>query len=218
MRYAGVPCSWAERTGRARLSLRRFMFSVTGDRPVDRTHRACVGSPDSYGCYASVETDDWIEARFGDNGDAGGSVLLAVARSKRPKASDPRWPTTCDRCGVPFPRTALRSIDQALEYRRQDTGETITTRNMLDKNAAGMLYDAWWRRFGEEVGDDGIALVAVCPNGHHWHVDAEATGGGRWTRTGDPRVPSTLTVSPSILVSDYHGFLQAGRFTDDLGS
>lgn len=80
----------------------------------------------------------------------------------------------------------------------------------------GMLLDAHW--YPCEPGPDGIKLMAALPNGLLWCVDGQATGGGGWTRTGDPRQPETLTCSPSIVAGDYHGFLQGGRFTDDLGS
>ena len=67
----------------------------------------------------------------------------------------------------------------------------------------GMLTHSDWRPFGhnDDRYDDGINLVAVCPNGLIWDVDGPAVRDGEvthhaWTRSGDPRQPSTLTVAP----------------------
>jgi hypothetical protein len=77
-------------------------------------------------------------------------------------------------------------------------------------------YAASW--FGRRA-----PISVRCPNGALWMPDQGSANGEGWTVTGD--VPE-ITCSPSILVHawtgetdsqpSYHGFLQAGVFTDDL--
>jgi hypothetical protein len=90
----------------------------------------------------------------------------------------------------------------------------------------GALWSALWMRDSARVNpgkpDDSIWLAARCPSisggyGNDWQVDAAASGGGFWTRTGDPRNPPSLSVTPSIQTGDYHGFLTQGVFTDHVG-
>lgn len=215
IRYPGVACYWAERTGRAQIQLRKFMFGLTSvTTHPDETYRFCPKRENGYGCLGVKLTDIFVLANFKESENFG----LTLHQPEEDFTNHPDWPTHCDYCGKLFPETAMTAIDSNLEYKRIETNETYTTNNNFDKNTPGMLYDGWWLHFGETKKEDGISLVAVTPNGHHWHIDGPATGGGTWTRTGDPKKPETLTVSPSILVSDYHGFLQNGRFTDDLGS
>lgn len=215
-RYSGCDCFWVEPTGRARLSLRRFYFapSENGSMPAYR-YRACPES--EWGCDATVTLDDYVWARFRTDGDFG-KVLLTVPRSQRPRASDPRWPTACSACSRPFDRHAVRQVNQSLEYERAD-GTLLTMKGHHSPEHAGALYDLWWRGFDRNpAASDDLDVTAVCPDGTHWHIDHRASSGGYWTRTGDPRDPESLTVSPSIQTGAYHGFLQSGRFTDDLGS
>ena len=139
--------------------------------------------------------------------------MLGVVKRLHPPHSDMRWPVVCERCGVPFLRDDEWQVNQAQVYHRSDTGEEVVTRGYHERSAAGALLDLWWRHGMKTqdgqgyVGADGISLGAFCPNGFLWEVDGEASRGGRWTRTGDPRDPETLTVSPSIVAGDYHGFL-----------
>lgn len=214
IRYPGVLCYWAERTGRAQIQLRKFMFGLTSatSHP-DDTHRFCPKRENEYGCLGKKLTDIFVVANFKES-DYG----LTLHQPEEDFSNHFDWPIRCDYCSGVFPESAMKSVDSLLEYKRLDTDEMYITNGNFDKNDAGMLYDGWWLHFGEEKREDGISLVAVTPNGHHWHIDGPATGGGTWTRVGDPKQPETLTVSPSIIISDYHGFLQNGRFTDDLGS
>ncbi len=222
MSYAGCACYWLEPTGRVRLSLRRFTFSVSEGDEDDGRHHDCPEGES--GCDASVELVTFLPLRF-DDGEYG-RTMREVPRSARPLARDPRWPDACEHCREPFPRRAMRQVNQAEEYRRSDSDTLVYMRRPYGEENAGALLDGWWlhRRLSEDgqgyVGPDGIALIAICPNGYPWELDGPATGGGRWTRTGDPRDPPSLTVSPSIAIVDpaspkhYHGFLQAGSFTD----
>jgi hypothetical protein len=90
------------------------------------------------------------------------------------------------------------------------------------------MFDATWLG-ANNVGPDGISLTVVLPperkpwgddvvdnRNSWWHVDQSRQDGG-WSRTGDPRRPGAVSAQPSIKTSHYHGFLQAGTLTDDLG-
>jgi hypothetical protein len=237
--YAGVPCFWLERTGTVALSLRRFSFGIEVGEEPRLAHRGCPSREPSestpgyvyrQGCDASAELG--IEVPLETYTDDDGYLLMSpVPEHAQPGHDDPRWPVACSICGGAFLADDVWQVNQAEVYIRSDTGERVAFRGYGDKRFAGALFDAWWLKgkLGEVqaravagvegakttmVGADEIALVAICPNGGAWGVDGPGTGGGSWTRTGDPRQPETLSVSPSIVCGDYHGFLQAGRFTD----
>jgi hypothetical protein len=77
-------------------------------------------------------------------------------------------------------------------------------------------------------GPDGKFLIAVCPGGHHWHIDGKASNCTKpsdevhkcWIRHGEP---PNLTVDKngdtcaagagSIQTPNWHGFLRNGVFT-----
>lgn len=213
----------------ARLSLRRFTFSIDeeGPRPA---HRNCPAG--TSGCDASVMLDDQIQELMEEQPD-GYRVLREVPEEKRPGHDDPRWPTVCAQCGEPFVEGDEWQVNQNGLFVRSDNDALVAFRGYGDISFAGALYDMWWRKGytilrddGTRrgfVGPDGISLCAICPNGLPWEVDGPATGGGGWTRTGDPRRPETLTVQPSIIAGKpgapgtYHGFLQNGAFTAHIG-
>lgn len=208
MTYAGVPCFWLEPTGRSRIGLRRFTFSGRG-----------MDCPKGGGHDASRLTRKLFEAPWTKDVDEH-VYLEAVPDELIPRRGSSSWPFRCEACGGRFPRGSEWQAFHALEYVRSDTGETVCSRHTHGRELAGALFHVpWYDGAGREwhkVRDrgDGIILGAVCPNGLLWVIDAEATGGGHWERTGDPREPATLTVTPSIAAGDYHGFLTAGRFTD----
>ena len=103
---------------------------------------------------------------------------------------------------------------------RRDTGETLPHPTQF---GPGALYDAGWAREGDLLPmyrryPDGFLLTVVTPDGP-WVIDGPAYNKERghypcpWTRTGDPRVPSTLSVTPSIKMGDpetYHAVLTNG--------
>lgn len=83
----------------------------------------------------------------------------------------------------------------------------------------GAMFDAFWLPEAWR-GADGLGLTVKLPGGGVWHIDSEANGGGHWSRSG---VPPMITATPSIWShanagppSEYHGFLQAGKLTDDI--
>jgi len=62
---------------------------------------------------------------------------------------------------------------------------------------------------------DGLRLRVRTPGGE-WDIDGPSYSDGAhacpWTRTGDPRRPETLTVTPSInFPGRYHGWLRNGQ-------
>lgn len=100
----------------------------------------------------------------------------------------------------------------------------------------GAMLDAtWYHDIDGWRGPDGIALMVVLPPQHirsdngevdnrsnWWHADGPSRNNGvpgpGWSRTGDPKAsPPTVTIQPSILTGDYHGFVQGGTLTDDIG-
>lgn len=217
-------CYWLEPTGRERVSLRRFTFSVPeGDEP-SPSHRNCPAS-ERWGHDASVLTDIELDTVW-ETMEDGYIVHAAVPEELQLRllSGDERWPTACEKCGDPFLDDDQWQINNLRLFTRHDTGDIHVMKHGYDVDIPGALYDGgpWLRSRPTEdgqgyVGPDGIALVAVCPGGYHWEVDGPATGGGRWTRTGDPRKPETLTVTPSIVAGPYHGHLQNGRFTGHVG-
>lgn len=64
-------------------------------------------------------------------------------------------------------------------------------------------------------------LIVVLPNGQWWCLDQryykhpQGYYGDGWTWTGEP---PRISVSPSINTSTYHGTLDNGVLSDDLGS
>lgn len=204
-------CFWLEPTGLGRVGLRRFTYSGTDGQPCPAGQgRGC----DATHVRRATYPIPWLA-------DEDGYVTLR-SPADVPRSSS-SWPRRCELCGNRFPRGAEWQENWVEGYVRSDTGETVWTRHVHGRELAGSLYDArWLHGVGGEARNvqdrgDGIVLAAVCPNGLPWIVDAEATGGGFWERTGDPRQPETLTVSPSIRAGDYHGFLQAGVLTAHVG-
>lgn len=140
---------------------------------------------------------------------------------------DEEFPTVCPWCGHEFTDEAKHQTNVVRLYERADTGEYVALQGPNGEGGqgpAGMLFHSDWNPGGDfrDRYGDGINLMAVCPNGAIWHVDGPARSGGNvttpeaWARTGDPRNPPTLTVTPSIIAGDYHGFLTAGKFTASL--
>lgn len=134
---------------------------------------------------------------------------------------DHRWPTQCDFCQHVFsdddepPSLGIgtRLIGTEVIYRRpsRDGVRYYPQRSL----PPGAMYDAPWHRPFGHIGPDGLSLTVQLPPGYlsFWCIDGPATNGEKWTRTG---TPPNVTAAPSILSSDYHGFLQGGVLTDCL--
>ncbi len=207
---------WLEPTGRVRVGLRRYANRAgSGWTCADGWHQALV--------WTGEEVD---EVR-GERG-------YRTQPIPTPPHDDPRWPAECDKgCGYRFTDTDRWQVWDEPLWRRADTGELRvlhTGLNPPDVAAAepGASWDATWMGEGWR-GPDGICLTVRCPRPDgsdgspwDWPVDGPSRGGGRWTRSGDPRA-CTVTVSPSIAIGDpggpgfYHGFLTGGSLSDHLG-
>lgn len=157
---------------------------------------------------------------------------IACDDSSKPPNDDPRWPTKCEACGVPFAAEDAYQLFSRQLYVRLDTGDTFT----LEAAPPGACWDAWWisdRRknsptgCGYDIGDDHRSLVVKLPDGSDWHVDHRASNCTLpndmshhcWVRHGKPE-DGTLHVDKnghtcaagagSIQTKKWHGFLHNG--------
>ncbi|WP_156967925.1 hypothetical protein [Methylosinus sp. PW1] len=71
------------------------------------------------------------------------------------------------------------------------------------------LSDYYWKDWA----DKRAPICVVCPNGEQWEIDRKSSNGNGWVVVGE--LPD-ITVSPSILVNGYHGFLRGVQFTADV--
>jgi hypothetical protein len=175
-----------ERTDRVEVALRRFRNSSEAEP-------ACPGGYHnaSVVLYPDVPAAEWIVSRPD-----------GVIENLRPLAEllpDPRWPAKCEACAYVFTPDDQYQVNADPLYAGAPDGRLYTT----DKAPAGAMWDAQWHW---KRGADGISLMVKIPSGVACDVDA-----GDWTRKGDPRRPSTLTVKPSIRHGDqWHGYLTDG--------
>jgi len=118
----------------------------------------------------------------------------------------------------------IDSSSQAPLYRVPD-GREVPSNEL----PPGAMYDAAYLHDLYPM-PDGICLMVVCPDGHHWLVDGPASNCTLpqdrahrcWVRHGNPRC-ERVTVDKhgltcqagagSILTPNYHGFLQGGVLT-----
>lgn len=116
---------------------------------------------------------------------------------------DPRYPEQCE-CGYTFKETDTKQLFTLSIYESKATGE----RWLENALPIGAMFDAWWFP-NEWKGADQRTLAVVLPpgSGNVWIIDAPASSGNHWQRTG---VPPNITVTPSILTPRYHGFLTNG--------
>ena len=174
-----------------------------------------------------------------------GHVMADQSTEKEYEGGD--WdpqPFACHQCGEEV-RYNTRGFNR--QWRRSDTGETL-----YDPLPAGAVYAfkgwSWddggpynWRqskradgkeyfvtRFNEQ---DNRVLACVCPDGHHWIIDARASNCTMkddddhwcWIRHGRPE-DGTLHVDKngrtcaagagSIATGKWHGFLHSGHLTE----
>lgn len=128
---------------------------------------------------------------------------------------DARWPRSCERCAYRFRKRDHWQVWTERIYRPAlDDGRRFHLRDA----PVGAMWDAWWCRWSNWTGPDGLALcVALPPEGgwDYWLIDGPASGGvlHAWTRTG---TPPDVTVNPSILTPRYHGWLHGGVLSDPL--
>lgn len=218
MTYPATKTYWLEPTETVAVGLRRYCHTGgSGWTCGDGYHSALAFTGEAPALY--VERD----------GRRSLDVRPATVRD------DPAWPRSC-RCGYVFAEDDPWQDWQELIYRRTDTGEHVTLRDRQPSDVGGpapappgATWDAWWMPDAWR-GPDGIALMARCPNGHHWTVDGRASNCTLpddrvhkcWVRHGDPRDcrvsvdKNGVTCAAgggSIQAGDYHGFLTNGVFT-----
>jgi hypothetical protein len=132
---------------------------------------------------------------------------------------DPRWPATCQKCGIVFDGADEWQVNDNRYYARSPgpgaPPDDSAERWVLRELPAGAMYDAWWNGW---CGKDGIALAVVIPDrdgSMPWHPDGLAHNApGKlpgWERSG---VPPKVTASPSIQSEHYHGMLTDGFLVD----
>lgn len=197
-----TPCFWVEDTGQVELSLRRY---VSGDH-------GCPGAGGYHNAHVDIGRADAERAADSSIG------MVPVTRY----ADDPRWPVRCDGCDYLFVNDDQWQVNQERVYRRAGTSEEHSERRL----PPGAMLDATWYHDTNWVGADGISLIVVLPGsdtpddtrGRWWLVDGppsnDRTKVPGWQRTGDPRDPPTLSVTPSIDAGgSYHGFLTAGALS-----
>lgn len=120
-----------------------------------------------------------------------------------------KFPTQC-LCGYHFVEGDHEQYGFSVLMRDDRTGNEYTLRNVP---VGAMWHAPWLRPFPEHnhAGDPKGPIIVRLPCGWDWNVDGPSKNGGYWTRTGSP---PNLTVTPSILVPGYHGFLRDGSLTD----
>lgn len=219
-----ITCFWTEDTGDAqwRLSRSRSQWERTGGGGLGRQLYPCPSPDNPRGsCFATHKIGRRPERRDPERG------ALAFIRPEE-FGRDPRWPTACKYCGYRFgpfdnldgvhrfDQPGHMSVDQEPIYRRPDTGEEWDSGEL----PPGAIFDTPW--LGSRKGPDGLALTVVCPysqmaSSGFWHPDLPSTNSDRpWDRTGDPRNPASLTITPSILFTTtrFHAFLTNGVLWD----
>lgn len=200
-----TPCYWLSGTGEAHVTLRRFTFH-------DDEHCPAADGPWGHDAVSGiVGVVPWPV----DGSSTGAHILPGGPWQKEHAA----WPLVCGRCNAyEFKVGDQWQVQQHQLFVRHDTNERTT----LPGATPGAMFDSKWYP-GCPVGPDGIALTVRLPNGMDWRPDGPATGGGSWVRTGDPRQPATLSITPSIAAGKpgsheyYHGHLTAGVLTDHMG-
>jgi hypothetical protein len=81
---------------------------------------------------------------------------------------------------------------------------TMCKERPVDPNHS-FLSPHYWRDWA----DKRPPIAVVCPNGDVWEIDRRSSNGDGWRVTGE--LPN-ITCTPSIAMSDYHGWLTNGEF------
>jgi hypothetical protein len=183
-------CFMAERTNRYQRELRRYV----SDR-----NEPCVGGGMPY--HNAVRPLDIVDAPESDANLDGSSTVEFCPMT------DIHWPVACA-CGYLFKPSDEWQWNQHRLYRRPGSKQGFT----LAHAPVGAIWTADWMQWD---GPDGHSLVVQTPGGEWW-IDGpsgnnDGTRGPSWTRQG---VPPAITVRPSILMPNFHGFLTNGILSD----
>ncbi len=125
---------------------------------------------------------------------------------------DPRWPTKCDACDYEFQPNYHWQMFY-LEIFTTPDGREVTIHPHkwpdMDKAPPGAMWYADWNSWN---GPDGRSLYCMTPAGE-WCIDGPSSVGDRrpWTRIGTPPLG---TATPSIVCSNYHGWLRNVELVD----
>jgi hypothetical protein len=227
-----TPCFWLDHTGVGEVALRRYHSSKSSPAKwtcEDEWHNSFV--------FINERVPYTLQPHNDESGNTWWAFPLATDLYAEPVHDDPRWPTECGKgCGYQFTEEDNWQVWISEVMRRADNGEervlhwSMIPLNIPTVEPGGMWNAEWMRGRGwtnPDKPDDDIFLMVRCPSisgsyGNDWGVDHRASSGGYWTRTGDPRNPPTLSVTPSIQTGDYHGFLGShgtppGHLSDHLG-
>jgi len=180
-----IKCFVLEPSDFAEVSFRRFTYNP--------------GCTESWGHDASVTIGREAYPRSNDQqGDA----------LSEPDKSDPRWPTKCTKCGYVFQIDDQWQVFRNRLFTRSDNGELTT---IVSAPPGAMWYADWLQNLARyQRSPDGRVLVVKTPGGD-WAVDGPSRDGSGWNRTG---VPPNVTVTPSIIIGNYHGFLTDGELRE----
>lgn len=229
LRMPDVECFWVDRTDRAQRWLRRWVSATAA--VVEPATIAALGI-----AVPACSNGQMYHSASVYAGDS--DLLLSEHDGRMAIASldpaeytdDPRWPTSCEICSWAFPAivrwdgisrfdgTVNLQVMQEPIYGAADGRGEYAERSL----PPGAMFDADWHH-GHWMGSDGISLTVVCPhtgdarNGF-WIVDGPAGNAPgvipAWTRTGDPRMPGSVSAMPSIQTGTYHGWLREGKLVD----
>lgn len=204
-----VKCFLLEEIGELKRFLRRY------------ANGPCSRSPGRYSYHNAMVDFDVVKHQPG-------AYIELTDKDGAPPNDDPRWPARCA-CGYSFTDGDPRQVFVENVYARKDTGERMILRDA----PPGAMWNAWWMTDSWK-GKDGQSLMAKCPDGHDWAIDAVASNCTLpndpdhrcWIRHGiapnitvDKNCPgdnADKTCSAgagSIATPKYHGFLRNGQFT-----
>lgn len=176
-------------------------------------------------CFLIEEHEKRVEAIVG-HGKAGTpeshrsvvEVFRGMDFDDHPEFEDYDWPHACPRCGAKLDyegewETGWRTFMGTASWRNPQTGEVKDNQHDF---GPGAMYEVGYMEWLKERTPDGKVWAVVLPpagQADYWVIDDKASSGGYWTRTG---TPPNLSVTPSILTPNYHGFLTNGVLTDSL--
>ena len=178
-----VACFLIESARRSRWILRRY------------SEKKCTGKYGYHNAQSSFigETDDDPTKQW-----------LCSNPPTMPPGTDERWPKTCEGCGYEFTKNDPYQVHGIPLYRNPETGEV----KPRDEFGPGAMWDCvWYHDVRDWKGADGHSWMVMLPDSCEWHIDGPAKDGSKWSRTGTAPL---LTVRPSILAPNYHGFLTNG--------
>jgi len=133
--------------------------------------------------------------------DEGGEIADADSVEQWIRAVD-SWPTICG-CGYLF----VESDEKTLRTERIFAAPGVGLTTIANAPVGAM----WWDE--PSVEKERPHLWVKLPGGLDFDLDGRSSGGGGWKRRGNP---PDVTVTPSIAVPGYHGWVTGGYVSADL--